>query len=200
MNNRSTAINPTRISLKPHPLQNALGLTHNSHGSVLHINCLDPYRGSSSTMRFPAVNEKGEKSLPGEMWWASVWRVGEDRGPLWTPSGSTLHSFPAILTWRHNNTLMAVCQPINPSTAQGWAVAMTTVIKPAGRTEVVRTAYTVLYHTELQPSNYILWLLPKGHMNVLYYMWLPCATYKSDIHVGRVYCCNMDIQIMGKHA
>lgn len=130
-----------------------------------------------------------EKALPVETRGVIMWRVGEDRGPLWTPSGSTLHSCLTIPTWRHGNTLMAACQPINPSTARGWAVAMTTVIKPAWQAEMVHI-YTVLYHTEHWHLGDVSYSPQKLLPKVTWMHYTTCDLHVQHtlqkVHVGRV--------------
>ena len=80
-----TAINPTRISLKPLPLQNALGLTHNSWFSLIHPQSLElslSSEGTAAAVRLPAGEGKGEKSLPVEMRGVIVWWGGGQGSPL----------------------------------------------------------------------------------------------------------------------
>lgn len=119
MNNQSTAINPTRISLKQHFHQNVLDL------------------------KITAV--QGTQLWPPKMkqWWNEIsffemqgWKVTSCQGVRGNRDRDRGQSSPLDAKWvnpafiHHNNTLMAVCQPTYPSTAQRWAATMT-VIKPA---------------------------------------------------------------------
>lgn len=117
---------PTRMSIKPNPLQSALGLTHKSLSCVWKIiqawprqrkkqhNEISSFKATSRAHVREGWCDGEDDVIEGRcdgrtMWW----RI------LWTPSGSTPHSGLKIPVWRHNNTLMDVCQPIFPSTARG---------------------------------------------------------------------------------
>lgn len=98
-----------RDMLRTSPTQNVLGVKHNGHASVWHTHtALTPHTGSISAGFF-CFKSECHFLLGG---------VGS------SGSGSTLCSWLTIPMRHHSNTLMAVCQVINPSVALGRATVM----------------------------------------------------------------------------